>query len=140
MVYNLLKTIGDNNMETSIFFAKFIGFYLVIVLVSLLINYSRYKDILIKIATPNVTVLFGMLSLLFGLVVVLLHNIWVWDWRVLITLVGWFSILRGVTRLFFPDWVIKMIVKFAENKIYLVVMSVVFILIGLFLLFHGYFG
>lgn len=127
-------------METSIFFAKLIGFYLIIVLTALLINYPRYKHILIKTAKPSATAFFGMFSLLFGLAIVLLHNIWVWDWRVLITLIGWFSILRGVVRLFFPDWSKKMVVKFAKNKTYMVVMSTVFIAIGIFLLFCGYLG
>ena len=127
-------------MEISIFFAKLIGFYLVIALAALLINFPRFKDILTKTATPSATLFFGIFALLFGLVVVLLHNIWVWDWRVLITLIGWLSILRGVIRLFFPDWVIKMTVKFAKNKTYLIVISIVFIIIGIFLLFHAYLG
>lgn len=126
-------------METSIFLAKLIGFYLVIVLTALLVNYSRFKHILIKTAKPTTTAFLGMFSLIFGLVIVLLHNIWVWDWRVLITLIGWLSILRGIIRLFFPDWSKKMVVKFAKNKNYMMAMSVVFIAIGIFLLFHGYF-
>lgn len=125
-------------METSIFFARFIGFYLVIVLVALLLNYSRFKDIALKTSTPNRTFITGVCSLIFGLVVVLLHNVWEWDWRVLITLIGWLSLIKGVVRIYFTDWATKTITKFAENKVLMIAISIIFIIIGLILLYYGY--
>lgn len=45
----------------------------------------------------------GVVWLMGGLAVVWFHNLWVRDWRVLVTLMGWMSILAGLFRMAFPD-------------------------------------
>jgi hypothetical protein len=47
----------------------------------------------------------GVLGLLAGLAIVNAHNLWVADWRVLVTVLGWLFIVRGVTNLVFPHLV-----------------------------------
>jgi hypothetical protein len=47
----------------------------------------------------------GALALLAGLVVVNAHNLWVRDWRVIVTVLGWLLIVRGVSNLVFPGTV-----------------------------------
>jgi hypothetical protein len=49
------------------------------------------------------TYLAGLLWFLGGLVVVRLHNQWSTSWPVTITLVGWFFMVGGLFRLFFPE-------------------------------------
>jgi hypothetical protein len=49
------------------------------------------------------TYLAGLLWFLGGLTVLRLHNRWSTGWPVAITLVGWFFLLGGLFRLFFPD-------------------------------------
>ena len=49
------------------------------------------------------TYLAGLLWFLGGLVVVRLHNRWSVSWPVTITLVGWFFLVGGLFRLFFPE-------------------------------------
>ena len=44
----------------------------------------------------------GMLALVAGLAIVNTHNLWVADWRVLITILGWLSVIGGIFRLLFP--------------------------------------
>lgn len=38
-----------------------------------------------------------------GLAVVWFHNAWVGDWRLIVTLLGWVSVLAGLSRMAFPD-------------------------------------
>lgn len=42
----------------------------------------------------------GMLMFIGGLAIVLSHNLWVRDWRILNTLVGWAMLLLGLVRLY----------------------------------------
>ena len=42
----------------------------------------------------------GMLMFIGGLAIVLAHNIWKRDWRVLNTLMGWLMLFLGLVRLF----------------------------------------
>lgn len=47
----------------------------------------------------------GVLNLLIGLTVLSTFCEWSWDLPVLITIVGWISVVRGLLVLFAPDWV-----------------------------------
>jgi hypothetical protein len=52
---------------------------------------------------PSLTYQAGLLWLMGGLAVVLLHNRWTVGWPVTITLVGWFFLVGGMFRMFFPE-------------------------------------
>jgi hypothetical protein len=47
----------------------------------------------------------GVLALVAGLAVVNAHNLWVPDWRVIVTILGWLLIVRGISNLVFPGTV-----------------------------------
>ena len=49
---------------------------------------------------PPVVYLSGVLMFVAGLAVVRAHNLWVRDWRVLVTLTGWFFLGPGLIRMF----------------------------------------
>ena len=49
---------------------------------------------------PPVVFLTGVLMFVAGLAIVRAHNIWVWNWTVLVTLSGWFFLLLGLVRMF----------------------------------------
>ena len=49
-----------------------------------------------------------------GLAIVLTHNIWAADWRVLITLFGWLNVIGGALRLFAPPLLMKTGTRHAE--------------------------
>jgi uncharacterized membrane protein HdeD (DUF308 family) len=49
---------------------------------------------------PPVVYLSGVLLFVAGLAIVRVHNVWVSNWAVLVTLVGWFFLLLGLVRMF----------------------------------------
>lgn len=49
---------------------------------------------------PPVVYLSGVLMFVGGLAIVRAHNLWVWDWRVLVTLTGWCGLTLGLVRMF----------------------------------------
>ena len=49
----------------------------------------------------------GILALVAGLAIVNTHNLWVVDWRLIITLFGWALTLSGAARVMFPEPVKK---------------------------------
>jgi len=51
---------------------------------------------------PTLVYLNGTLLLIGGLALVRAHNLWVADWRVLVTLVGWVALVAGLYRMFMP--------------------------------------
>ena len=45
----------------------------------------------------------GAILFVAGLAIIRAHNLWVRGWPVLITLSGWFYLLLGLFRMFFPE-------------------------------------
>ena len=54
-------------------------------------------------ASLPVVFLAGLLLLVAGLSIVRVHNLWVADWRVIVTLAGWFSVFGGLVRMLVPE-------------------------------------
>lgn len=50
----------------------------------------------------------GLFALLFGLWIVLSHNIWVLSPAVIVTLVGWLSVVKGVALMTWPELWMKL--------------------------------
>ena len=64
----------------------------------------------------------GMLSLIIGLPVIILHNIWTFDVLGFVTFIGWTSTLKGVVRIAFPSFVVKKMESYnSESKVWLIV-------------------
>ena len=55
----------------------------------------------------TITVSTGYITFLLGLITVTLHNVWVVNWRVAVTILGWTTLLKGIEKIAFPDRVNK---------------------------------
>jgi len=76
-------------LETSIFLAKLLGLYGVIVAGGVLLNRKAYQRVVEDLTKNSVLVyLAGIFALIFGLLIISFHNVWVLDWPVLITVIG----------------------------------------------------
>ena len=80
-----------------------------------------------------------LFPLAFGIVVVLLHNVWAADWRVIITILGWSAIAKGISPLLFPSTVSKILQTYQKNKTLWVAHSIVAIVLGTVLIYFGFF-
>jgi len=93
-------------MQTSIFLAKLIGPIMVIVAAGVLLNRQSVDALAREIlGSPALLFLLGFLDFAGGLAIVLVHNVWVADWRIIITLLGWLLMVRGAVRILIPDQV-----------------------------------
>ncbi len=52
---------------------------------------------------PLTPLLGGLYALFVGLVIVVLHNLWVADLRVVVTILGWLAVASGVVMLLAPE-------------------------------------
>jgi hypothetical protein len=77
-------------MDRSLFLARLMGPTFVAIALGMLINLSMYESMIAEaLHTGIVFYLSGLLSLLAGLAIVNLHNMWCADWRVIFTILGW---------------------------------------------------
>lgn len=128
-------------MELSIFFARFLGISLIVMCAGILLNLRFYGYVWQECKKhPIYILIFGLFDLFLGLFIVLLHNLWIADWRVLITLLGWFLFIRGAFRVIGTVFVQKISSSIKETQLNTVLVSsaIIFLLIGLFLTYSGF--
>ncbi len=79
----------------------------------------------------------GYISFLMGLVTILLHNVWVWDWPVAITALGWSTTIKGITKIGWPETIHRQAQRFRSRQW----LSAAFLLVfGAWLMWMGFFA
>ena len=126
-------------MGNSIFLAKFIGLTFMVIGVGTLVNREWYRELIVQFFSDRGQVyLSGILALLAGVAIVLVHNVWTPDWRILITLLGWIAIAKGVMRLTFPALAMRSAKKFSGTTTPTTFSGVGVLVLGVFLTAMGY--
>lgn len=95
------------------------------------IDYGKVYDDFAK--SKGLTYLAGFMALILGMILVQYHNIWVKDWTVLVTILGWLSVIKGVMLIAFPDSMLKFKPVFKNSQFF------AFLALALGAIF-GYFG
>ena len=129
----------EARMQASLFIARLLGPVFLVIGIALLTKPEAYRSLLREFVASAVSMyLAGFLGLVGGLALLLTHNLWVLDWRLVITLIGWISLLRGVTTILWPgslapvaDWVLK-------HRSSFVVSAAIDLVVGLVLSYFGY--
>ena len=124
-------------MELSNFLANIFGLSIIAVSLSLLLYPKNIKKIFDSV--QNETILFstGIISFVIGTAMILSHNIWTYDWRVIVTLLGWVILIKGIIRLFLPELAIKMAQKMVNNK-WIPSILVAEVILGCVLIYFGF--
>ena len=124
-------------MELSLFLAKAWGLYLLIIGIALLLR-KKDVDMLFGLYKHHETVLLsGIVEVAIGIVMILSHNIWTLNWQGVVTLLGWFALIRGITRLLFPDVTVTMAKKL-KNSSFVPALLIIVILLGAYLTYVGF--
>ena len=120
----------------SIFLAKFWGWYLIIFFVILSFNPKRIKQIFEDLRDEKFLILTSFLSIIVGLLSILFHNIWEPNWKLIITLLGWFALFFGLALFIFPNPTVSKLKEF--NIKFVQVIYILLFLLGIFLLNTAY--
>jgi hypothetical protein len=122
--------------NTSTFLAKFWGWYLIILFLILSFNPKRIVQIIRDLKDQKFVIITSFIAIIIGLLNILFHNIWENNWTVIITLIGWLSLLLGLSLFIFPqrtvNWLNFVNVKFVQ------LLYMLLFLIGIFLLSMAY--
>ena len=127
-------------MSTSTFLARLIGPLFVAIGLGMLVNQDVFQTMAGEFLRSHALIyLSGLLTLVAGLAIVNTHNLWTRDWRVIITVLGWLSVIGGVLRIVLPQSVASLgAAIFARNGVPLVA-AIVMLVLGGWLSFMGYF-
>ena len=126
-------------MDTSLFLAKLIGPMMLALGFFIMINPDRIRRIGHEfLASEALILLSGILTLPVGLAMVITHNIWAPDWRVIITLFGWITVVAGFARIFLPDLLQSVGKSMLEKRSLTTIPGVVMSVVGAYLFYKGY--
>ena len=120
--------------------AGLIGPTLIVLAAALLINLRSISALVEAVShDPALVLLSGVLSFVAGLAIVRVHNHWVGDWAVLVTILGWLLLIGGLIRMLFPIWLAGMAASFGQRTGFIAgEAGVVLLLIGAFLSYKAY--
>lgn len=124
-------------MDLSIFLAKWLGIYFLIIAAIWLLRKQEFeREVERMTSNTSLLVLMGILQLLVGLAIVISHPIAEFSWRGLITLFGYFALIQGILRITFPEEVKIAIGKMLRKGSWIAL--IVLIVLGVFLTYNGF--
>jgi fatty acid desaturase len=124
---------------TSAFIASLVGPVMVVNGAGILLNRRGYQEMIAGAArNPAVIYLAGILALIAGLVIVQVHNHWIAGWPVLVTIIGWLSIVGGIARIVLPARMAEFGERVVSRDSFMVGGAILSLLIGGLLTIKGY--
>lgn len=135
---NLYKQSHPKNikmvMEISIFLARLWGSFFIIFGALFIITKQLGKTIEM---TDNKAFVIstGYITLLLGLVTVILHNVWTWNWKIAITILGWSTLIKGISKIGFPEQIHKQAQRFKKKQW---ISAIFLIILGLWLFYMSF--
>ncbi len=126
-------------MSTSIFLARLIGPVMLAIGLAVFANPRGFRDMAEEfMASRALLFLSGLLIMPVGLAIVLTHNVWTADWRVLITIFGWLNVIGGALRLFAPPLLVKTGRTMLKQPHFTSIAAAIWVVLGLLFCFFGY--
>jgi hypothetical protein len=126
-------------MHSSIFIAKVSGLYCLIFGILMIAQFRSLDKILSSfIEIPGLMILSGVIPLIMGLLIVIAHPVWVWAWPVIITLLGYLSVLAGIGRILFAGNPPGFLKNLAHNRGYVMGELIFYTLLGGYLTYMGF--
>ena len=124
-------------MSIANFLAEFWGFSMVIVSMAFL-AYPRYSGQVIKaIEEEKNVIICGILNVMAGIALILLYNVWDKSWKVIITIIGWLVLVRGIICLFSPHIIKKILEKVKAHSDRLPALFAGGVILGCVLIYLG---
>ena len=120
-------------MTTSQFIAGLLGPPLMIVAAFMLFRREAFRTFIEQAAQSRpVIFLAGVMLMVAGLAMIQVHNLWVPDWRILITIFAWLTLLGGIVRILFADIFAPLVEKFGTNHPLVLVQALIVLALGAF--------
>ena len=121
-------------MELSILVARILALVYIAAGISALKGKPTFRQMVEDFEkSPALTYVTGFMTLVLGALLAAYHNIWVKNWTVMITVIGWMALVKGVMLIAFPGYLSFFKNWYSNTRIFGIFMIV-------FGLLFGYFG
>ncbi|HRO51126.1 MAG TPA: hypothetical protein PLW75_13370 [Hyphomicrobium sp.] len=125
-------------MDTSVYLARLLGPVLAIAGIGILISPNAYLAMAGGMMNDApLMYLATIMGLIGGLALLQAHNIWVADWRVVITILAWLTVIESAVWLLFPSAMRRLWAPLLSEPLLLVSAAIVLVAAAI-LCFFGY--
>lgn len=126
-------------MALTRYLAELIGLYMALMGIVMIVKRQDMLEFMASVVDNRALIyLFAMLRILIGLAIVLGHNRWSGALAIVITLIGWLTLVRGIALLLVPfDTERKLLAYFRGSGPYYAV-AIVALVLGTWLAYTGF--
>lgn len=128
-------------MNLTIFLSQFLGLVLLSCGLGFAFHIKHYQTVLHDILRQGSLKFFAsLIPLVIGVFLILLHSIWIDGWAILVSIIAWCIFLKGLSRVLCPNGSDKLTQKCIASKTGFRIISIVAMILGLLLCYHGFFN
>lgn len=103
-------------MDLSKFLGKVVGIYLLIISVVILVDMPHFiKYVGSLINDGPLMFVTGFFTLILGVLMVVSHNVWQLNWKVIITIIAWLTLIKGLSIILYPQLLDRATLFFIQN-------------------------
>lgn len=125
-------------MEVTVFLTKFLAIYFIVMAVGFMVNGRKNKSIFKSfLRDDSEFFIAGLWTLMLGSALVLLHNVWSTPIEIVISLIAWLTLLKGICYVVFTDTVKRMGKSMIKSDMFLVA-TMFSLVLGLYLGYVGF--
>lgn len=126
-------------MEISAYIAFLFGIYVIAVALRMLFYPNIIRETLDRFMDDRPLVfLTAVLALMGGATLVWFHNIWINDWPVLITILGWIALIEGIAMILAPLSLTRLAHSLLKSDKLVQCLGVVYLPFGAYLIYCAY--
>ncbi len=136
IIFSLTETITLFYMDPSILLGKVFAIFLIVAALSMLHNRARIQSLAknMKANDPWLFVM-GAWTLIFGLIFLFLHNSWDTPANIIVSILVWATVLKGVFIMLAPEKMLEMGKSWSTNSA-LNITGIIYLVAGLYLFYN----
>lgn len=102
---------------------------------------AKYYQKVVNDMMKDTTFMFmwSMIAIVIGLLIIMNHNIWEANWAVLVTIIGWIGLVKGVWLMVLPKSV-RIFEGWFKNTAFFMAAGAGSLVLGLVLLYFGFYA
>ena len=122
----------------TLFLLKFWGWYMTLLIAILIARPNVKLKVIEWVEKEGFMFIGGFIAFMIGLASVLLHNLWNSPNEIIVSLIGWMALLKGIMNVSFPNIASSFLKKLSNSSMtFYLVVALAF---GIYLLMKAYLG
>jgi len=126
-------------MALTVYLARFFGIYIALMGIVMMVRRKAILELMTAIIEQRALIfILAMLRVLIGLAIVLAHNQWRGTLAIVVTLIGWITLLRGIALMLLPADAERKVLTIFERSSQYHAAAIIAILFGLWLSYASF--